>query len=116
MDHRCPVCGKDIDRKKFSRAIVSTMAIDCPHCLRKIHLNIHRAEAVLVLGNFIFIVGFATFAWWLQSRGLVLAMFGAIMAGALLLPLLERAWLRDWPRYALPADAAAEERSKDGKV
>ncbi len=99
MDHHCPACGKEISRKKLSRSIVAAIAIDCPHCLQKIHLNIHRAEALLVLFNFSIIVVLAAFAYWFQSRDLVLAALGAALAGALALPLLERVVLRAWPRY-----------------
>lgn len=113
MDHACPVCRKDIPRKKLSRAIVSAMAIDCPHCMHKIHLNINRTEGVLVVLNFILIVVLAVFAWWLQSRDLVLATLGAIMAGALALPFLENVWLRRWPRYGLPPDARAAPQDGD---
>lgn len=113
MDHTCPVCGKDIGKKKLSRAIVSAMAIDCPHCMHKVHLNIHRAEAVVVILNFTLIVALAVFAWWLQSRGLALATIGAIMVGALTLPFLENVWLRDWPRYWLAPDAGTRPRDAD---
>lgn len=99
MDHRCPMCRKDIDKRKLSRSIVAAMAIDCPHCMHKIHLNIHRAEALVVLFNFSLIVLLAVFAYWFQSRGLVLAALGAALVGALALPLLERIVLRTWPRY-----------------
>lgn len=116
MDHSCPVCNRLIDKNKLSRAIVSAMATDCPHCMHRIHLNIHRAEAFIVLLNFSLIVILAAFAWWLQSRDLVLAMLAAIMVGALVLPLLEKIWLRHWPRYISPADGATSQEDGGTKV
>ncbi len=109
MDHRCPMCRKDIVERKLSRAIIAAMDIDCPHCMHKIHLNIHRAEALVVLFNFSLIVVLAAFAYWFQSRGLVLAALGAALVGALAVPLLERVVLRTWPRYVrhAPADTDA---------
>jgi DNA-directed RNA polymerase subunit RPC12/RpoP len=106
MDHRCPVCRVDVGKKKLNRAIVAGMAIDCPHCMHKIHLNIHRVEALVVLFNFSAIIVTAAFAYWFQSRGLVLAMLGLAMLGALTLPLLEKTLLRTWPRYLSPDQEA----------
>ncbi len=41
----------------------------------------------------------AAFAYRLQNQSLMLFAFGAAMAGALALPLLEHTYLRTWPRY-----------------
>ena len=76
------------------------MSIECSHCKSVIHLNIHRSETIIVLLNFAVIVVLAVFAYWFQSRGLVLVAVGAAMVGAATLPLLERIYLRTWPRYA----------------
>ena len=76
------------------------MEIDCSHCKGTIRLNVHRAEEIVVLLDFAAIIVLAAFAYWFQSRGLVLAALGAAMVGALALPLLERTYLRTWPRYA----------------
>jgi predicted ferric reductase len=76
------------------------MEIDCSHCKSTIRLNVHRAEAIVVLLDFGMIIVLAAFAYWFQSQGLVLAALGAAMVGALALPLLERTYLRTWPRYA----------------
>lgn len=76
------------------------MEIECPHCKNVIRLNIHPTEMAIVLLMVGSITAFAAFGYWLQSRGLMLAAFGAAMAGALALPALERIFLRSWPRYA----------------
>lgn len=104
MDYRCPLCGNDLGARKLSRAIIAQMEIDCPHCKRRIRLNVHRAEAAAILGGFGGFAAFAALAYWLDRQGLYLAAFAAAMAGALALPLIERLWLRAWPRY-VPADA-----------
>ena len=101
MDYRCPACRADLGKRKLIHSIIARMEMDCPHCGRTIRLNIHRAEMAVVLLNFGTIVVLGAFAYWLQSHGLALALFGALMLGALALPLLEQTWLRTWPRYAM---------------
>lgn len=76
------------------------MEIDCSHCKSTIRLNVHRAEAIVLFLGFGAFVVLAALAYWLQSHGLMLLAFGAAMASALAMPLLERTWLRTWPRYA----------------
>lgn len=100
MDYRCPVCGANTGKRKFSHAIVARMEVDCSHCGSTIRLNVHRAEAIVVMLNFGTIIVLGVLAYWFQSQGLVLAVLAAAMAGALALPLLEQCWLRSWPRYA----------------
>ena len=100
MDYRCPVCRANLERRKLSQAIVARMEIDCSHCMSKIRVNVHRAEVIIVLLNFGTVIALATSAYWSQSQGLLLGAFGAAMAGALALPVLERTYLRAWPRYA----------------
>ena len=107
MDYRCPSCTADLGRRKLIHSIIARMEMDCPHCGRTIRLNIHRAEMAVVLLNFGTIVVLGAFAYWLQSHGLALALFGALMLGALALPLLEQTWLRTWPRYAMVRDPGA---------
>ena len=75
------------------------MEHECSNCKRRIQLNIHRVESIVVLLNFGAVVVLAGFAYWFQSRNLVLTTLGVVMAGALMLPLLEKTWLRHWPRY-----------------
>lgn len=79
---------------------MARMEAECPHCKNVIRLNIHPAEVVIVLLIFGTIIVLAALGYWLQSRGLMLSVFGAAMLGALVLPLLERIYLRSWPRYA----------------
>lgn len=101
MDYRCPACRADLwKRHKLSQAIVARMETDCPHCKRTIRLNVHRAETIIVLLNFGMIVMLGALAYWFQSRGLIVLVAGAVMLGTLALPLLERTYLRAWPRYA----------------
>ena len=76
------------------------MEMDCSHCKSPIRLNVHQAEEIVVLLSFGTVVVLAVFAYWFQSQGLVITALGAAMAGALALPLLERTYLRSWPRYA----------------
>jgi len=79
---------------------VARMEVECRHCKSVVRLNIHPAEMILVWLIFGAIIVLAALGYWLQSRGLMLSMFGAAMAGALALPLLEKVCLRSWPRYA----------------
>jgi hypothetical protein len=76
------------------------MEIDCAHCKNTIRLNVHRAEEIIVLLSFGTIVVLAAFAYWFENQGLAISALGAAMAGALALPLLEKTYLRTWPRYA----------------
>ncbi len=99
MDHRCPVCSADLKRRKLSQAIVARMEIECSYCKNALQLNIHRLEVILVLFVFGAIVVLAALAYWVQSQSLALTAFGVAMAGSLALPLLERIYLRSWPRY-----------------
>lgn len=75
------------------------MEIACSHCKSTIRLNVHRAEEIVVLLSFGTIVVLAASAYWFESQGLVLSAFGAAMAGALALPVIEKTYLRSWPRY-----------------
>ncbi len=100
MDHRCPLCRRNLAQRKLSQAVMTRMEIDCPHCLNRIRLNVHPAESILVLLNFGVVIVLAALAYGYRSQGLALAAFGAVMAGALALPLLENIYLRNWPRYA----------------
>lgn len=100
MDYRCPVCTADLGKRRFGQAIMIKMTTQCSHCNSVLHLNVHRSETIVVAINFAVIVVLAAFAYWFQSRDLVLVAVGAAMAGAAALPLLERSYLRSWPRYA----------------
>lgn len=100
MDYHCPVCRVKLTKRKFSHAVVARMEIECSHCRNTIRHNFHRAEVVVIYLSFGVFVVAAAFAYRLQSQGLMLVALGAAMAGALALPLLERTWLRSWPRYA----------------
>lgn len=100
MDYRCPLCSANLGKRKLTQAVVARMESECSSCKGIIRLNVHRAEAILVVLDFAAIVVLAVFAYRTQSHNLALAAFGAAMAGALALPLLEHTYLRNWPRYA----------------
>jgi hypothetical protein len=76
------------------------METECSACKTAISLNVHWVEEIVVLLSCGAIVVLAAFAYWFQSQGLVITALGAAMLGALALPLLEKTYLRTWPRYA----------------
>ena len=100
MDYRCPVCGTNLGRRRLTDAVVTRMEVECSHCKNVIRLNVHPAEMVIVFLIFGTIIVFAALGFWFESRGLMLSVFGTAMAGALALPVLEKIYLRSWPRYA----------------
>lgn len=101
MDYRCPACGNDPGKERLSGSIVTRMSSECPNCKSVRLLNVHRIETIVVMLDFAAIVVLAVFAYWFQSRNLVLVALFAAMAGATALPLIERTYLRSWPRYRL---------------
>ena len=100
MDYRCPVCGENLGRRKLTQAVVAQMETECSGCKSAICLNVHWLEEIVVLLSCAAIVVLAAFAYGFQSQGLVITALGAAMLGALALPLLEKTYLRTWPRYA----------------
>jgi predicted Zn finger-like uncharacterized protein len=100
MDYRCPVCGVDLPRRKLSHAIVARMEIDCPHCKTRIRLNVHQVEVAATVVHFGAILAFCVVAYLQMGQGLFLLTLAAAGAGALVVPLLDRTWLRTWPRYS----------------
>ncbi len=79
---------------------MTQMEIECSGCRSRIRLNVHWAEEIVVLLSFGTVAALAAFAYWFQSKGFVITALGAAMLGALALPLLEKTYLRHWPRYA----------------
>lgn len=104
MNYRCPHCGQDLATRKLGRALIARMEIDCPRCQRRLRLNLHPAETAVVLAASAAFVALAALAYQRQSQGLLLAALVAGGAGMGAVYLLERRWLRDWPRY-VPRDA-----------
>ena len=100
MDCHCPICRMDLGRRKLGHAIVARMEIECSYCKNNIRLNVHPVEHRVVLLSFGLFVALAATAYLLQSQALALVAFGSAMIGAAGLPMLERTYLRDWPRYA----------------
>lgn len=101
MDYRCPVCATDLGKRRLGQAILIKMTTQCSHCNSALQLKVHWTESIIVVINFAAIAALAAFAYWFQSRGLVLVAAATAMVGAAALPVLERTCLRSWPRYAL---------------
>ncbi|MGH8720873.1 MAG: hypothetical protein ACREU4_02735 [Burkholderiales bacterium] len=99
MDYRCPLCGRDLATSKPARSLIARIDVDCPHCLGRLQVNVHRAETLLVLGTVAGSLAVAALAYARQSQGLLLAALGGGMAGAAAVYLAERLWLRAWPRF-----------------
>jgi len=100
MDYRCPLCKGDLSRRKFSRAVVARMEIDCHHCKGRIQLNVHRAETGIIFFHFTLFVILAACAYLLKIQTLALIALGAAVMGVVVLSLFEQIYLRHWPRYA----------------
>jgi len=99
MDYRCPLCGRDLASSKPARSLIARMNVDCPHCLGRLQMNVHGAETGLVLGSIAASVALAALAYARQSQGLLLAALGVGLAGAAAVYIVERTWLRAWPRF-----------------
>lgn len=99
MDYRCPQCARDLATSKPVRSLIARMDADCPHCLARLEVNVHRAETLLVLGTVSGCVALAALAYLRQDQELLLAALGAGMAGAAAVYLTERTALRAWRRF-----------------
>jgi len=99
MDNRCPICGKDLGRRKLAYSIVARMDVDCPHCQGGLTVHVHPAERALVLGGTGAALALAVLSYVAQSQALLLAALVAGMAAAGAMSALDRIWLRAWPRY-----------------
>ena len=99
MDYRCPLCQGDLSTRKFSRAVVARMEIECHHCKGRIQLNVHRMETGIILTYFAAFVLLAACAYFLKVQSLALLALGAAMVGVVALSLYEKFYLRTWPRY-----------------
>jgi hypothetical protein len=75
------------------------MDLECPHCAGPLRVNVHHAETGLVLAIVGGCLALAALAYALRSQPLLLFALGAGMAGAVATYVLERVWLRSWPRY-----------------
>lgn len=99
MNHRCPLCGKDLASRKLAQSVVARMDLECPQCHGALSVNVHPAETALVLGSVGGAVALAALAYAAQRPGLLLAALAVGSGGAAALYALERTRLRDWPRY-----------------
>jgi ABC-type Fe3+-siderophore transport system permease subunit len=75
------------------------MEIDCPACQRRLRLNLHPLETAVVLAGAGAFVATALLAYQRQSQGLLLAALALGVAAMAAVHVVERHWLRDWPRY-----------------
>ncbi len=99
MDNRCPICGKDLGRRKLAYSIVARMDVDCPHCSGGLTVHLHPAERILVLGGAGAVLVLAALSYVAQSQALLLAAVAVAMAAGGAASALDRIWLRAWPRY-----------------
>jgi DNA-directed RNA polymerase subunit RPC12/RpoP len=106
LDYRCPNCGKDLAKRKLALSIIAKMEIDCPGCMQRLSMNIHQVESAATL---LFSLGFVgmLLVGILRERhevigiGIVIGLLGGVASF-----LVERVYLREWPRYLLK-DAAS---------
>jgi hypothetical protein len=101
MDHRCPACNGSLAKRKLIDAVITRMESECLHCKRKLRLNVHGVEQAAIIINFFTIVGLGALAYYFKSEPLMLATFAAVLIGSLVMPVMERTWLRSWPRYVI---------------
>ena len=99
MDYRCPHCTQSLRTRKLSQAIIARMEMDCPHCKGRIRLNIHRIEEAAVFLTIAALAILGALAYRHHSQHLAIAAMGVAFLGTASLPLIERFWLRAWPRY-----------------
>jgi hypothetical protein len=99
VDNRCPLCARDLDRRKLGYSIVARMDVECPHCMGRLSVNVHRGEQAIVLLGTAAVLALAALSYAEQRQGLLLAALGAGMLAGVALFTLERIWLRAWPRY-----------------
>ena len=82
MIHRCPACHGSLSKRKLVDAVITRMESECPHCKRRLRLNVHRAEQTAVIVNFAAIVGLGGLAFALKSEPLMVAAFCAVLLRA----------------------------------
>jgi hypothetical protein len=99
MDNRCPLCGKDLGRKKLAYAVMVRMELDCPHCAGALRRNVHRGEIAIVFAGTGTALALFVLSVQYRSQALLLAALGIGAAAAVAEFALERLWLRRWPRY-----------------
>jgi len=99
MDNRCPLCVRDLGRRKLAHSVIARMDVDCPHCAGRLSVNVHRAERAVVLLGVACTLGLALLSYAEQRQALLLAALAAGVATAVAMFALERVWLRAWPRY-----------------
>jgi hypothetical protein len=99
MDNRCPICGKDLGRRKLAYSVIARMDVDCPHCGGGLSVHVHPAERFILLAGTFAALALATVSYVVRSQGLLLAAFAAGLAAAMALSAFERLRLRNWSRY-----------------
>ena len=89
----------DLAHRKLAQSIIAKMEIDCPGCMQRLEMNVHPVETGAML---LYCVGFVLpviFGYVLERRDLMGAGVGIGIAGAAAIYLIERTYLRGWPRY-----------------
>jgi len=109
MDYRCAHCGRDLAASKPARSLIARMDVDCPYCMGRLQMNVHRAETLIVLGSVAGSVVLAALAYARQSQALLLSALAIGMAGAAALYIVERTWLRAWRRFQARAPSRGME-------
>ncbi len=101
MDYRCPACGENLKKRKLSQSIIAKMELDCPKCMERLELNIHGIESASLIGGFALFVVLGLLAYRAQSEALFFAAALGGGSGLAIMQVLDRTWLKGWPRYVL---------------
>lgn len=111
MDHRCPACSANLKQRKVAGAVIAKMEIDCPACGSRIRLNLHGTEVLAWVVHFaalgVAIVGGYLF----QNKEVMVGGIVAAAIAALATRVLDRTYLRAWPRYTRARPVSPESAS-----
>lgn len=107
MDFRCPNCGKDLAKRKLAHSIIAKLELDCPGCMRRLRMNIHEVESAVTTLFSLGFVGMLLAGIVLERQDLMgIGIVVGLLGGAASF-LVERLYLRDWPRYLLKGTAGS---------
>jgi len=105
MDFRCPNCGRDLAKRKLAFSIIAKMEVDCPGCMQRLRMNIHQVESAVTTLFSIGFVGMLLAGILLERQELIGIGIVVGLAGGAASFLVERLYLRSWPRYVPKAAA-----------